>query len=126
MKIENIYKYAAQKRLRFSSPKGTLTVEDLFHLPLETLDDIYRSLKKLEAGMKTDSLLLKGEADEKLDVALQIVIDVFTTKKAEADKAKAAIELERKRQRIAEVIEKKEGEDLESKSIEELRAMLTE
>lgn len=51
---------------------------------------------------------------------------MFATKKAEADKAKAAIELERKRQRIAEIIEKKEGEDLESKSIEELRALLAE
>lgn len=126
MKNTNIYKYAAKNGLRFVSPRGRLTVEDLFRLSLEDLDAIYRSLKKLEKDRAEVSLLSDEGKDEGLEVSIKIIEDVYATRKADADELKAEKASEDRRRRIAELIAEKEDEGLKAMSIEDLKKMLAE
>lgn len=122
----NIYKYAAKNGLRFVSNRGRLTVEDLFRLPLEELDTTYRSLKKLERDRAEVSLLSDSDEDEGLKISIQIVEDVYKTRKADADAATEAAKTAQKKKRIAELIAEKEDAGLRDMSIEDLKKLLDE
>lgn len=124
--MENIYKFAAKNGLRFISPKGRLTVEDLFRLSLEDLDNIYRALKKLEKDRAEVSLLSDEGKDENLEVSIKIVEDVYATRKADAEELSAKKTQADRRRRIAELIAEKEDEGLKSMSVEELKKLLSE
>lgn len=126
--VTNIYKYAAEHKLRFPF-RGSISVEDLFDLSLENLDIVFKELNKRVKASNEESLIDTGtmtEADEELAVSVEIVRDVFAQKKAEIELRKRAAARKAERQRIAEIIAKKENESLESLSIDELKALLAE
>jgi hypothetical protein len=130
-KNTNLYKYAAQNKLRFPTRKGNLSVEDLFMLSPEDLDSLYKALTAERKNTSEESLLnAANPANEALDVRIELVRDVFNTKKAEqakrvADRANAAKTRE-KIQNLKNALAAKENEALASKSADELRAMLDE
>lgn len=126
-----MYKQAAQLKLRFETPKGMLSVEQLFDL---TMTDLSTSIKKVNALLKkekaTDDELafLEGIDTTETQNALRFKIlkDVYLSKKEARDAAALDYEKKQRNQRIAELIAKKKDEALESKSIEELEKMLEE
>lgn len=130
-KNANLYKYAAQNKLRFPTRKGNLSVEDLFMLSPEDLDSLYKALTAERKNTSEESLLnAANPASEALDVRIDLVRDVFNTKKAEqakrvADRANAAKTRE-KIQNLKNALAAKENEALANKSADELRAMLDE
>lgn len=130
-KNTNLYKYAAQNKLRFPTRKGNLSVEDLFMLSPEDLDSLYKALTAERKNTSEESLLnAANPANEALDVRIELVRDVFNTKKAEqakrvADRANAAKTRE-KIQNLKNALAAKENEALANKSADELRAMLDE
>jgi hypothetical protein len=118
-----IYKYALRNSLRFDY-KGYLTTEDLFSLSVKDLDNIYKLLSKEKKEREQDSLLDTSTQDKELDVKIEIVKDVFTTKQNEIqDRLLEELKAKKKTQLI-DLIDKKENEGLEQKSIEELREEL--
>lgn len=131
IKNTNLYKYAAQNKLRFPTRKGNLSVEDLFVLSAEDLDAIYKTLTAERKNTSEESLLNEtNQANEALDVKIELVRDVYNTKKAEqaqrvAARANAAKTRE-KIQNLKNALAAKENEALASKSADELRAMLDE
>lgn len=126
-----MYKQAAQLKLRFETPKGVLSAENLFDL---SMTDLSTTIKKVNAQLKkeqtTDNELafLEGTdiVESQNSLRFKILKDVYMTKKDARDAAALDYEKKQKKQRIAEIIAKKKEEALESMSIEELEAMLKE
>jgi hypothetical protein len=136
--METMFVYASRIKLRFNSPRGLLTVEDLWDLPLQStsgkanLDDIAKALfKKLQ---ETEVSFVKPEgtaADDKSEVlrtqvALDIVKHIIAVKIAERDEAAAATRNRQRKQHILGIIAQKENEALLGSSLDDLRKMLDE
>lgn len=124
-----MYKQAAQLKLRFDTPKGQLSVEQLFDL---TMTDLSLSIRKVNATLKKEKAVddelafLEGKdaVETQNSLRFKILKDVYLTKKEARDAAALDYEKKQRNQRIAELIAKKKDEELESKSVEELEAML--
>ena len=123
----NMYKYAAINKLRFPFTKGLVTLEDLFDLSVENLDSIYKALRKQAKVEDEESLLAtKSKESSELQIKIEIVKDIVADKQAALAARKAAAEKKAQNQKIAEIIARKENAELENKSIDELKAMLSE
>lgn len=126
MNVENIYKFAAQKKLKFPF-KGTISTEDLFDLKLEDLDSIYKTLSKQAKANEEDSLMsTQSKEDTELSVKIEIVKDIFAQKQSEIQSRKEAADKKAYNQKIAAIIAEKEDAELHNKSVDELRSMMQE
>ncbi len=121
---------ALSKKLRFEY-KGLISIEDLFDLSLNDLDDIYRNLKKEADEYKqysADSLLdkddEKDETYEELQLKIDIVTAVFNHLKKQQEELQRQIALQNQRDKILGIIADKEDEELSNKSISELKEIL--
>ena len=121
---------ALSKKLRFEY-KGLISIEDLFDLSLNDLDDIYRNLKKEADEYKqysADSLLEKDdekdETYEELQLKIDIVTAVFNHLKKQQEELQRKIALQNQRDKILGIIADKEDEELSNKSISELKEIL--
>ena len=112
---------ATRNKYRFVTCKGQLTVEDLWDLPLTSatgkpnLDDIAKDLyRQLKDGEEISFVHTDDEAEKvkakvtETQITFDIVKYVIDTKLAEAKAAKEAMENKARRQRILELIAKKE------------------
>ena len=122
--VENIFEYAVENKLRFPF-KGSITVEDLFDLSVESLDLIYKSLNRERTKVNEDSLLKsKSVEDTVLSVKIKIVKYIVAKKLAQIEANKLAIEKKEKKNKILEVLARKQDESLQNMSIEDLQKML--
>lgn len=122
-----MYKKASIKKLRFTTTKGNLNVEQLWGLTMTELKTLIKSLHKLIKKETDDDLAFLEEdkvsySDDQL--RYDIAVDVYKTKQAELQQKHEDAEKKARNQHIAEIIARKQDEALESKSIEELQAML--
>lgn len=120
-----MYKEALQKKLRFKTNKGMITTEDLFDLSLQNLNTLIIMLDKKISEAPKKSFIEELPAEENDDeLRFSIVKDVINIKlkarKDNIDKAQA----DAQKKRILEILAKRNDEELEKKSTEELRAML--
>src|SRR5690554_1046896 len=126
MIIMNIFEIATKNKLRFPF-KGHISVEDLWDLSIENLDNIYKTLKSQQKKVNEESLLnTKTKEDKELDVKIEIVKHIFNVKIEEKQAALKAKENREKKQRILEILAAREYETIKNKSTEELREMLNE
>lgn len=127
----NIYKQALLQGLRFPSIKGLLTIEDLFQLPLTS-----RNGFDLDTVAKAVNHELKEEAEgsfvetktnprkQYLELALEIVKDVISTK---LDQAKAATKRKAnasEKARLTEILHGKKDEALQQLTPEQIQAKI--
>ena len=125
------FEKASRIRLRFDTPQGSLTVEDLWALPLTSrtgranLDDIAKSLNRQLKETAEESFVVKNnKTNEGLQLAFDLVKHVIEVRVAENEAAdQAAAKKEQKQKLLALIVEKKE-EDLKGKTVEELEAMV--
>ena len=133
--MSNIYKQAAQTKLRFASKRGYLTVEDLFTLPLSkgeiNLRDLAITVNKKLAKSDTDipDFLAdehqeQTEDQQRYQLQLDILKDVIETRKEEIQAAIDAHKRDQERAAIRELIAKKKQQNLKDLSIDELEAKL--
>lgn len=120
-----MYKEALQKKLRFKTNKGMITTEDLFNLSLQNLNTLAIMLDKKISEAPKKSFIEELPTEENDDeLRFSIVKDVINIKlkarKDNIDKAQA----DAQKKRILEILAKRNDEELEKKSTEELRAML--
>ena len=125
--IMEMYKQAAILGLRVQTTKGLLSVDQLWTLKLKDLSDSLKALKK-NSTKTSDSELDFLEETTKIDViselAFEIMKDVYLTKREEAKRVKEDAEVKAYNQKIIEIIARKQDQDLENKSLEELQALL--
>jgi hypothetical protein len=123
MEIDKMFELASRSKLRFSY-RGLISTEDLWDLKLEDLDEIYRSTNSELKEMSEDSLLEKKQTGAAvLELQVGIVKHIFEVKVEEAEARKDARERKAKKERILEIIAKKQDEDLENKTLDELKAL---
>lgn len=128
----DLFEKAARWKLRFPTPVGQATVEDLWDLPLTSnkartanLNDIAKGLnRQLKTEGEEDFVNPAAETNKELKASFEIVKHVIAVKIRERDAAEKAQETKAKKARILEIIAKKQDEALEGKSEEELRSLL--
>lgn len=128
----NLFEKAARLKLRFPTEKGALTAEQLWDLPLTSaknlsLNGIGTSYQKALREMGEDSLIdtgsenaAKAEAKLRLDIVKR-VIDVKLAENAEASKANAN---KAEKEKLLEILARKQDAALESMSADELKARI--
>lgn len=130
--MSDIYKYAARNKLRFPSKKGDLTAEQLFELPLKSATgaDLDTVAKGINAQLKIageESFVEDAAANpqrQRLVVALEIVKDAIKTKQEENRAAAERADRAVKRTKLLDAMAAREGQDLASKSLKELKEQL--
>lgn len=135
--MSNIYKQAAQQKLRFESKRDLLTTEDLFTLPLSqgeiNLRDLAITVNKKLAKSDTDIPDFLAD-DQKAQTAeqqtyqlqLDVLKDIIETRKEEITAATNAQKRNQERAAIRDLIAKKKQENLEGLSLDELEEKLQE
>ena len=124
MELTNIFEKATMNKYRFPF-KGQISVEDLWDLKLQDLDSVFKQLNKTKKVNEEESLLeVKSASDVELEDKIQIVKFIVKYKQDAAAERLAAKDRKERNQKILSIIEKKQNEALEGKSIEELSAML--
>ena len=124
MTTENLFEMATRNKMRFPSPKGELSVEDLWDLSDKDLDVVYKNLKDQEVKSSEESLLDDANVDPKLTAAIGIVRYIFTTKRKEKLAEKERINKKQTQKKYIDALSKKQDEAIEKMSEAELRAMI--
>lgn len=127
-----IYKKASKKKLRFSTNRGVLSVEQLWDLPKEEIRELVikaREVAQKSSGEINDTELsfLDSPAKTKAtddDLRFEILKDIYLTKKSAEEKAQKKAEAKANNKKILELIARKQDEALEKKSVKELEKLL--
>ena len=122
-----MYKQVSQLKLRFQTPKGVLTVEQLWDLSMTDLSTTIKAMKKILKKSDDDDLAFLEEdskVDKAVELAFNVLKDVYITKKEAAKAIRDAAEIKAHNQKILTLIADKEEESLKGKSVEELKNML--
>lgn len=118
---------ATRLKLRFESNKGLLSVEQVWDLSLNSLNemakDLSRQVKAAETG-EEDFIGTKSNVDSELQLRFDIVKHIIGVKLKERDDSLTAAEKREHNQAILELIKKKQQEELAGKTVEELHALL--
>ena len=126
MENVNIFEVALVGKFRFPY-KGQASVEDLFDLNVTQLDSIFKNLNSQLKQSQEESLLdTKTKEDKELDIKIAIIKHIVASKQQEAEKNLKARENREKKQRILALIDSKQNQELEGKSLEELQALMKE
>lgn len=127
----NIFERAARGKYRFASSKGQLTTEDLFDLPLQgrgaNLDDIAVALDRELEAAAPKSFVSPTAADGKrseIECKLEIVKHVIASKLAANAAAEQRQVKAEKRRKLLDALDRKEDEEIQGKSREQLLAEL--
>ena len=127
-----MYKKAAQLKLRFETTIGTLSVEQLFTLPVNHASK--PSLRMIAVNLheelnKTSSTGLEfldedSKVDEILQLKFNIVKDIIETKKAEASEKVSKAAKESELRELKEILAEKKGEAKKQLTVEELEKQI--
>lgn len=127
-----MFEKAARLKLRFQTSRGLLSVEDLWDLPLTsktgqlTLDQVAKDLhRELKASAEETSFVephAHSKSDE-LQLGFDIVKHVIEVRLVEQKKSAEALLKRETKKKILEIIESKQDQELQSKSLEELKVM---
>lgn len=127
----NIFEQAARSKLRFASTRGEITLEHLWDLPLVakheySLDNVARTIAKSLKEIGEESFVAVSTNPEKaiLELKLEIVKHIISTKQAEAQANNAAASRQAERKRLLEALDKRVGDELSQLSSDELRKRL--
>ncbi|EHJ9376142.1 hypothetical protein KB816_002851 [Salmonella enterica] len=122
-----MFDQATRLKLRFNSNKGLLSVEQVWDLNLNALNEMAKDLSrqvKEAASDEEDFIGAKSAVDSQLQLRFDIVKAIIGVKLKERDESATAAERKASNQVILELIQRKKQQELEGKSLEELEAML--
>jgi len=120
-----MYKEASKLKLRFSTTRGNLTVEQLWDLSLNELDSLAVSLEDAHKKSKGKSFLDKRTSKDKgLKLQFDIALDVLQTKVEEFEAIRGEKEVKEHNQKILGLIAEKQEDKLKVMSIKDLEKLL--
>jgi len=126
--INSMFEIAARTKLRFKSPKGDLSTEQLWDVPLRSRDDF-----NLDVVAKTTNKELKTVSEEsfistrkspeqgRLELALDIIKYVIQTKLDEEAYAETRTENKKEREKLLRILAEKQDGKLTQLSEKELK-----
>lgn len=131
MSEQNIFEQASRLALRFSSPKGDLTTEQLWKLPLTSvsglsLDGLAVAANRALREQAEDSFVevKANPLKAQLTLQLEILKHIINVRQAESKAASDAVEKKAEAQRLREILAKRDGEKLESLSEAQIQERL--
>lgn len=125
-----LFEKATKEKVRFETSKGSISVEDLWDLPLTSnetdvcLDDIAKGLSK---ALKQDSesfVEKKTPVNTILETKFSIVKCVIKAKLKDIEVKEHAAEIKAKKEKIIDIIAEKEDDRLKESSITALKKIL--
>lgn len=124
-----IFEKATRKKLRFVTNKGHISVEDLWDLSLEQLNELAKKLNKEVKDEQAEEDFLEDDENKKeslVKLRFDVVISILKTKKAEAKERENEVKRKAQKEKLLEIISKKQDSALEELSEEELKKRLDE
>ena len=118
----NIFEKASKNKLRFEY-KGLISAEDLWDLPVEELDSIYKDLNAKRKQAEDDSLL-DNNTDKTENTHIEIIKHIVSYKLQLKKARLLAAEKKVKKEKIMAILASKEDSALEKKSTASLKKML--
>ena len=123
---KNMFEVATRTKMRFPF-KGMISVEDLWDLSVQNLDKVFKTLNSQRKEAQEESLVnAKSSEDEALDTQIAIVKYIYDVKSEEHAAMVKAAENKEKKQKIMALMAKKDDEEMENMSKEELQKLLDE
>ncbi|WDS51122.1 hypothetical protein SeF3a_039 [Salmonella phage SeF3a] len=122
-----MFDQATRLKLRFNSNKGLLSVEQVWDLNLNALNELAKDLSrqvKEAASDEEDFIGVKSAVDSQLQLRFDIVNAIIGVKLKERDESATAAERKANNQAIMELIQRKKQQELEGLSVEELEKLL--
>lgn len=125
---QNIFEQATRRKLRFDTRIGSLSVEDLWDLPLSSdrnkanLDEIAIDLNRALKGTE-ESFVSSAKKDAVLQLKFDIVKHIIDTRVQEKDAKTAEVQRSTQINKIDELIAAKETQKLADMTVEELLDM---
>lgn len=124
--MENFEK-AIRAKLRFSTNKGQLSVEDLWDLNLPSLNNIAKAVnRELKTDEEEDFIATKTKANTELQLKLDILKHIISVKIKDRDAEKVRVERQGKLATLKQLAASKQLEEMGSKSLEEILSMITD
>lgn len=121
----DIFLEASKQKLRVQTPNGLLSVEQLWELPVATLDKLAVSLEEQYNTSGGKSFVKKRSAkDATSKLRFDIVLAILEVKVEEDEIAKQKAEDKKHNEKIFAALEQAEGNELASKTPAQLRKML--
>ena len=132
----NIFEYASRNKLRFQGPKGPLTVEQLWDLPLTASRETELDLDSVAISVSTALRTLQNEESfvrpvaptgrVELEIRLEILRHIIAAKIADRDESKRTRENAQQKDLLLSILAEKENEGLRKMSPEDLRKKIAE
>lgn len=120
-----MFEEATRLKLRVQTQKGSLGVEDLWDLSLTQLNEVAKSLKRqLKASEEEDFLKEVSKENSTLELRFNIVLHILRTKQKEREEARDSAARKAEKQKVLEVLARKQDQALESLTEEQLREKL--
>ena len=119
-----MFEKAVRLKLRFNH-KGLCTVEDLWDIPLESLDRIFKELNTKLKTQKEESLLEnRSKEDEILDLKISIVKHIVEVRLSEQKARTDLAAKSAKKQKLLGIIAEKQDTELRDLSVDELTKLV--
>lgn len=125
-----MFEKATRLKLRFESPKGLLSVEDLWDLPLSSatgkanLDDLARYLHAQVSKQSVSFVETKSAASDADQLRFDILLHIIKTRLDENERKLQAQAKKEQKAKLYDILERKRDAQLENASIEEIQAMI--
>ena len=122
-----MFEKASRLKLRFTTIKGDVTVEDLWDMKLTSrngfdLDSVAKSLNTAVKESGEESFVQKRTAKNAvLELKFEIVKHIIDVKMAEADASEKAVETKAEKELYNSIIAEKEHQGLKELSLEDLK-----
>ena len=128
MSTSNLHEYAARNKLRFASPRGELTAEQLWDVPLRSRDDfnlnaVAKAANKAWKDISEESFVETAKTPEHVrrETALEVVKHVIDAKLLEEEVAKKRADNKIEKEKLLEILAEKQDGKLSELSEKELR-----
>lgn len=123
---KDIFKQAAKTKLRFQTNAGALSQEDLWDLPIETVDNLYMLYKAELDVVGAGSLIKKRTSNTVLKLRCEVAKAIVEQRLADADRREKTVARRARNEKIREVIFNKENQELLETDKADLYKMLDE
>lgn len=129
---KNIFEIATNKHIRFTTSRGDVTTEDLWDIPLSSIDgfnldaialDLYTAVNKT-AAHKSFVAKTSSPADIITQLKFDVVQHIIDSKIERANRVQLRKLRNDKRNQIANIIADKKDDKLKGTSLAKLEAML--
>lgn len=122
----SLFERASREKTRFATSKGLLSSEDLWDLSLQRLNDVAKGLKRKLRTEAEEDFLDETPVDDEVQFQFDLVLHVLQTKKAENAERRTAKAKKEEKQKLLEILARKQDAGLEALSEDELKAKIAE